>query len=115
MRYRIDRIRALLRDTFNNLPKRALLTIQYLGWRTFFVRLVTFPLRLTPWGSRIAAARSTHWASAREWYRKGGRDVTVVIPSYGDPELTLQCVESVRATTKKQRVRIVVSDDGSAP
>ena len=114
MRYRIDRMRAILRDTFKNLPRRAVLTVQYLGWRAFFIRVVTFPLRFTPWGSRLSATRATHWAKAREWYRRSGHDVTVVIPSYGDPHLTLACVDSIRATTKSGRVRIVVSDDGSA-
>jgi GT2 family glycosyltransferase len=115
MRYRIDRLRALLRDVFADLPKRARLTVEYLGWRAFFVRAATFPLRLTPWGPRMAATRATHWARAREWYRRHGRDVAIVIPNYGDPRLTLQCVDSIRATTKEKGVRIIVSDDGSAP
>ena len=67
MRYRIDRLVALLRDLFSNLPRRVVLTVQYHGWRELFVRVATFPLRLTPWGPHLAAARATKWALARHW------------------------------------------------
>ncbi|MEA2478133.1 MAG: hypothetical protein QOJ07_55 [Thermoleophilaceae bacterium] len=116
MRYRFDRFVAILRELFGGVPRRARLTVEYLGWRTLAIRIATFPLRLTPWGPRVAAGRATFWAEAREWYRRNGGDgVTIVIPSYGDPRLTLQCVDSIRATTKRERVRIVVADDASAP
>jgi GT2 family glycosyltransferase len=39
--------------------------------------------------------------------------VTVVIPSYGDPALAEQAVASVRKTTQRARVRVVVVDDAS--
>jgi GT2 family glycosyltransferase len=115
MRYRIDKLRALLRDLFQNLPKRALLTIQYHGWREFLMRVATFPLRLTPLGPRLAAARATNWAKAREWYRGQGKPVAIVIPTYGDTTVTENCVASIKGTTRADRVRIILSDDGSAP
>jgi GT2 family glycosyltransferase len=115
MRYRLDRLVAYLRDLFGDLPKRVALTIQYHGWRELIVRVATFPLRLTPWGSEKFSGRATLWARARNWYRQEGRPVAVVIPHYGDPKLTLQAIESIKATTKSDRVKIVISDDASAP
>src|SRR5829696_7600514 len=115
MRYRIDRLVAYLRDLFSELPKRVVLTVQYHGWRELIVRIATFPLRLTPWGSERLKGRATRWAVARRWYRRRGRPVAIVIPHYGDPKLTLQAVESIKATTKADKTRIIVSDDGSAP
>jgi GT2 family glycosyltransferase/glycosyltransferase involved in cell wall biosynthesis len=115
MRYRIDRLRALLRDLFHDLPKRVGLTIQYHGWRVFLVRVATFPLRFTPLGPRMAAARATNWARAREWYRSMGRPVAVVIPTYGDTKVAEDCVASIKGSTRSERVRIILSDDGSAP
>jgi GT2 family glycosyltransferase len=115
MRYRLDRLVAYLRDLFGNLPRRAVLTVRHHGWRELLMRILTFPVRLTPWGARVARERATRWALARHWYRKEGRRVAVVIPHYGDPELTLQCVASIKGTTKSKRVRIIVTDDGSAP
>jgi glycosyltransferase involved in cell wall biosynthesis len=113
MRYRIDRLVAYLRDLFSELPKRVVLTVQYHGWRALIVRVATFPLRLTPWGSERLKGRATRWAVARRWYRRHGRPVTIVIPHYGDPKLTLQAVESIRATTDDELVDIVVSDDAT--
>jgi GT2 family glycosyltransferase len=115
MRYRLDRLVAYARDLFGDLPRRAALTIRYHGWRELIVRLATFPLRLTPWGAQKFSGRATRWAVARHWYRREGRPVAVVIPHFGDAKLTLQAVESVKATTKPDKVKIVVSDDGSAP
>jgi GT2 family glycosyltransferase/glycosyltransferase involved in cell wall biosynthesis len=113
MRYRLDRLVAYLRDLFGDLPRRAVLTIQYHGWRELAVRAATFPLRLTPWGSRKFSGRATRWAIARDWYRRKGRPVAIVIPHYGDPGLTLQAIESIKATTKSDKVRIVISDDAT--
>ena len=115
MRFRIDRLVAYLRALFTNLPRRIVLTVQYHGWRELIVRVATFPLRLTPWGAHMAAGRATRWALARQWYRRKGKDVAVVIPHYGEPTLTIQAVESIKATTKSDRVKIIVSDDGSEP
>src|SRR5215217_3432615 len=115
MRYRLDRLVAYLRDLFGDLPERIALTVEYHGWRELVVRVATFPLRLTPWGSEKFSGRATLWARARNWYRQEGRPVAVVIPHYGDPKLTLQAIESIKATTQSDKVRIVISDDGSAP
>src|SRR5215213_8496365 len=115
MRYRLDRLVAYLRDLFGDLPRRITLTVQYHGWRELIVRIATFPLRLTPWGAGKFSGRATRWARARNWYRREGRPVAVVIPHYGDPKLTLQAIESIKATTKSDKVEIVICDDGSAP
>lgn len=110
-----SRLARYFRQLFTGLPRRAMLTIQYQGWRTFVTRILTFPLRLTPLGSRLGlgARASGRRSQARNWYRREGRRVTVVIPTYGAPDTLLATVESVRATTDPRRVRIVVVDDGS--
>jgi GT2 family glycosyltransferase/glycosyltransferase involved in cell wall biosynthesis len=98
-----------------HLPRRAYLTLRYRGWRAFLWRLVTFPLRLTPlepWLRGNLAYGGEHRAALR-WYRREGRPVTVVIPTYGDPTVTLNAVRSVRRTTRRRRARILVVDDGS--
>jgi GT2 family glycosyltransferase len=106
-----------LRMTLYRLPQRAWLTLKYYGVREFALRLLSFPLRFTPWGSRfgLAARMSSGAAGARRWYRRHGRRVAIVIPTYGDPALVIDAVRSVRATTDTERVRIIVTDDGSAP
>jgi GT2 family glycosyltransferase len=113
-RYRLFRT---LRMTFHRLPQRAWLTLNYYGPREFLLRVLTFPLRLTPWGPRygLVPRMSRGAAGAARWYRKHGRPVAVVIPTYGDPSLVIDAVRSLRATTDKRRVRIIVTDDGSAP
>ena len=106
-----------LRRLFTNLPKRALLTLRYQGRREFLFRLVTFPLRLTPLGPRLGLVErmSDPTADARAWYRREGRAVTIVIPSYGPPDLALQAVRSIKRTARGGDVHIVVADDGSGP
>ena len=49
------------------------------------------------------------------WYRVHGRPVTIVIPTYGDPRIVAAAVASIRKTTPRNRVKIVVADDASAP
>jgi GT2 family glycosyltransferase len=106
-----------LKAMFANLPRRALLTWQYLGPREVLRRIVTFPLRMTPLRHRLGlGVRMNDPAiGARRWFRRNGRPVAIVIPTYGPPGLVEQAVKSIRATTKRARVRIVVTDDGSAP
>ncbi|MEN3282322.1 MAG: hypothetical protein V7607_3462 [Solirubrobacteraceae bacterium] len=99
-----------------NLPRRAWWTLRYEGLRTFAWRVISFPLRFTPLRDRIRhdAAYAGEYRAAQRWYRRKGRPVTVVVPSYGDPTLTIDAVRSVRKTVDPKRTRIVVVDDGSA-
>jgi GT2 family glycosyltransferase len=103
---------------FANLPRRAVLTWQYHGPREFLRRIVLFPLRLTPLRTRynLGGRPTDPAAGAQRWYRRSGRrPVAIVIPTYGPTELLEQTVKTVRATTRRARVRIIVVDDGSAP
>jgi GT2 family glycosyltransferase len=96
--------------------RRGRLTLQYQGVREFLFRLVTFPLRPTPFGRFLGQDqrhRRAEHAEARRWYRRHGRSVTVVIPTYGDPRLVAEAVRSVRRTTDAKRTHVVVVDDGS--
>jgi len=100
-----------------NLVRRGRLTVQYLGWRTLLWRILTYPLRYTPLGLHIGYG-SGHAAGRRRataWYKRHGKPVTVVIPTYGDPSEVAEAVRSIRATVPAGRVQIVVPDDGSAP
>ena len=102
--------------------ERIALTYRYMGARELVRRVATFPLRYTPWADRFAPTPHAHTnpeqpiepAEVLRWYRRHGRPVTVVIPTYGDPALVAEAVRSVRRTTQRRRVRIVVPDDASA-
>ena len=115
MRPRLESLRALLVEVFGGLPRRAWLTIKHRGWRQFLLRAVTFPLRLTPLAGRVVPdlGLSTGSARARAWYRANWRPVTIVIPTYGPPDTTIETVRSLRRTCHPKRVRIVVVDDAS--
>ena len=96
--------------------RRGRLTLEYQGPRELAFRLVTFPLRPTPLGRRLVPRHRSlraDYANARRWYRREGRPVTVVVPTYGDPSLAEAAVASVRRTTDSARVRVIVVDDGS--
>jgi len=108
---------ALARGPIWRLWRRVVLTWCYHGpWSVAF-RIATFPLRATPLGHRLGfgslpdVARST----ARSWYRRSGRPVVVVIPSYRDAALVTRLVRSIRRTTHRGNVQIIVSDDCSGP
>ena len=103
-----------LRRLFKNLPRRAYLTLREHGAKETAYRVITFPLRLTPLGPRmgLTARLEDPSAPARAWYRKRGRPVAVVIPSFGDAGLALQAARSVKRTS---RARVIVADDGSPP
>jgi GT2 family glycosyltransferase len=47
------------------------------------------------------------------WYRKFGRKITVIIPSFRDASVLNNCVESIIATTSENMVEIVIVDDFS--
>jgi GT2 family glycosyltransferase len=104
-------------ELLGGLPRRALLTWRHQGAKETLKRVALFPLRLTPLAPRLGLAprHSDPAAGAYRWYREHGRKVAVVIPTYGPPELALAAVKSIRATTRRHRVRIVVADDGSPP
>ena len=106
-----------LRAVLAGLPRRAVLTWQYHGPREVARRVVWFPLRLTPLGRRygLAPRASDPSAGAAAWYRRFGKPVAIVIPTYGPPDLVEAAVKSIRRTTRRGKVRILVCDDASAP
>jgi GT2 family glycosyltransferase len=98
-----------------DLPRRVYLTYKYRGiWSVVYQTLV-FPLRLTRLdralnlGPRSGADATT----ARRWYRRHGRPVTIVIPSFRDAELVARLVGNIRHTTDRDLVRVIVTDDAS--
>ncbi len=97
--------------------ERIRLTYHYHGGWSLLYRALTLPLRFTPLGSRVTrgAGRPASVAAAARWYRAEGRPVTIVIPSYRDFAEVAALVESLRATTRRDQVRIVVCDDASGP
>ena len=100
---------------FARLRRRIYLTYKYHGVWSVILRLITFPLRFTPLErfARFGRRPKSHRAAARAWYREHGRPVTIVIPSYHDAEIVGRLVVSIRKTTDRARVDIIVSDDGS--
>jgi GT2 family glycosyltransferase/glycosyltransferase involved in cell wall biosynthesis len=102
---------------FFNLRRRVYLTYKYQGVGQIVYRTLTFPLRFTPLGRFLnldSRARGDR-RRAQRWYREYGRPVTVVIPSYRDAREVAALVASIRKTTDRKRVRIVVADDASGP
>jgi len=110
-------VTSMKRGPLENLWRRIVLTWRYLGPRALLFRVLTFPLRFTPLKTRLGVGGRTSLRrrEALRWYRASGRPVSVVIPSYGDPAVVAAAVASIRKTTKRGMVRIVVSDDASAP
>ena len=108
-------IAAMPRGPLQNLRRRIALTYQYLGPREVAWRVLTFPIRFTPLRHRLklgtlAESEQRHAAS---WYREEGRPVSVVIPTFGDPSHVAEAVRSIRRTTAREMVRIIVADDAS--
>ncbi len=99
------------------LPERAYLTIKHHGWGDFLYRIVTAPLRLIGLeaGVRARLLRRAELRRMEAWYGENGRPVTVIVPTFGDPRLTIAAVKSLRRTTDSDRVKIVVVDDASGP
>jgi GT2 family glycosyltransferase/glycosyltransferase involved in cell wall biosynthesis len=105
------------RGPLSNLRRRIYLTYRYLGPRAVLARVLTFPLRFTPLRRYVGLRRGVdpQLLRARAWYRRHARPVTVVIPSYRDAEEVATLVASIRRTTPRELVRIVVADDASGP
>jgi GT2 family glycosyltransferase/glycosyltransferase involved in cell wall biosynthesis len=104
---------ATRRGQFANLRRRIYLTLKYHGPRALLIRILTFPLRFTPWALRLKLGRATieRRELARAWFAEHGRPVTVVIPSFGSAEEVAKAVKSIRRTTPERLVRIILSDD----
>ena len=100
-----------------NLPRRVYLTYRYHGASGLIRHTLMFPLRLAGLDRVLGVGTGPRRASvaARRWYRKHGRPVTVVIPSYRDAPLVARLVAGIRRTTPADRVRIIVADDASGP
>ncbi len=105
------------RGRFANLPRRIYLTYKYRGISSVLFKSLIFPLRLTPLDRvlRLGPGPGSEAVAARRWYKRHGRPVTIVIPSYRDAKLVAQLVAKIRQTTERGRVRIVVADDASGP
>jgi GT2 family glycosyltransferase len=102
---------------FADLRRRIYLTYRYRGVRQLLYRTIVFPLRLTPldWVLPLGDGPGRETIDAIRWYRRYGRPVTVVIPSYRDAQLVSQLVAAIRRTTPADRVQIIVTDDASGP
>jgi GT2 family glycosyltransferase len=100
-----------------NLPRRIYLTYRYRGIRSVLYHTLIFPLRLTPLDRllRLGPRAGQSSAAARSWYRRHGRPVTIVIPSFRDAKLVAQLVAKIRQTSPRDRVTIIVTDDASGP
>ncbi len=100
-----------------NLRRRIYLTYKYHGPSSLIYRALTFPLRFTPLKPllRLDGRSRVDAAEAIAWYRRNGRAVTVVIPSYRDADLVAQLARAIRKTTSRRRVRIIIADDASGP
>jgi GT2 family glycosyltransferase len=101
---------------FADLPRRIYLTYKYRGFSSVIYRTLIFPLRLTPLDRvlDLVPGSGNSTVVARRWYKRHGRPVAIVIPSYRDAKLVEQLVAKIRQTTDRARVRIVVSDDASS-
>src|SRR3954447_3094903 len=110
-------LETMRRGRFAGIWHRVVLTYRYLGWRTLALRVLTYPLRCTPLRHRLQLGRGAQIERVRAtaWYREKGQKVTVVFPSYGDPSVVATAVESIRKTTPRGLVDIVIADDASAP
>ena len=46
-----------------------------------------------------------------KWYKRYGKSVTIVIPSYNDLPLLKRCLKSIKETTNFVKVKVVIVDD----
>jgi GT2 family glycosyltransferase len=100
------------------LRRRIELTYRYLGLRTLLFRAATFPLRFTPLKRYLRLRthlRDRELRRAVTWYRREGRPVDIVIPSYRDADRVAVLVASIRKTVPRGMARVIVADDASGP
>jgi GT2 family glycosyltransferase len=99
----------------HDLPRRIYLTYRYRGFSSVLYQTLIFPLRMTPLDRLLSLGRGASPTSraARRCYRRQGRPVTIVIPSFEDSEMVTRLVAKIRETTPRDRVAIIVSDDAS--
>ncbi len=100
-----------------SLRERARLTVETYGWGELLLRFVTAPLRLVGLqkGVRDRLRERRELKATLLWYMTDGRPVTIVMPTYGAPDITFDAVKALRRTVDAKSVRIVVVDDASAP
>ncbi len=105
------------RGQFTSLWQCLRLTYRYLGLWAIIWRTLTFPLRFTPLRRYLRLGPRAHGdqAGALRWFKAHGEPVTIVIPSYRDAALVGELVQSIRRTTDRAMVTIVVADDASGP
>lgn len=101
------------RSQFSHLRDRTILTYRHLGLRAVLGRALTFPLRFTPLHRRLPREQRREMRRVRRWYRAHGRPVSIAIPSYRDADELEDLVRSIRRTTNRKMVEIVVADDAS--
>jgi GT2 family glycosyltransferase len=100
------------------LRRRIELTYRYLGLRTLLFRVATFPLRFTPLKRYLRLRthlRDHELRRAVAWYRREGRPVDIVIPSWRDAERVAVLVASIGKTVPRRMARVIVADDASGP
>jgi len=101
----------------SGLWRRALLTHRHLGPRETARRVISYPLRFTPLRDRL---HLNDWTAAevreaQRWYRRHGRPVTIVIPTYGDTAHVREAVAAIRRTVPRRAVSVIICDDASPP
>ncbi len=103
------------RGNLAGLGRRVYLTYRYRGLRALLYRALTFPLRFTPLRARLRLdpRPGDPRPEIPRWHQAHGTPVSIVIPSYRDAEQVAALVDSVRRTTDRRRVEIIVSDDAS--
>lgn len=104
------------RRELSGLPRRIYLTYRYHGLGSLLFRALTFPLRFTPLRHRLRLR--TQWLAnerrkAELWYKRQGRPVDIVIPSFRDHEHVAKLVRGIRKTVPDGMARVIVADDAS--
>ena len=104
------------RGELSGLRRRIYLTYRYHGPLTLLFRALTFPLRFTPLRHRLRLR--SHWLQSERrkamyWYRRHGRPVSIVIPSFRDAEHVARLAAKIRKTVPKGMAEVIVTDDAS--